>query len=100
MSISIGHLRFIDSMQLMASSLEKLAEDLYDSTDKFKNFTHMKRFFSDKMDLVCQKGHFPYEWFDSIDKFDYKGLPPIEACYSQLHLETKSKKEPAHALNV
>ena len=45
MSISIGYLRFIDSMQFMPCSLEKLVEHLYDKKDKFKNFKHMKKSF-------------------------------------------------------
>ena len=43
MSFSIGRsLKFIDSLQFMASSLEKLVENLYDGEDKFKNFANMK----------------------------------------------------------
>ena len=30
------------------------------------------------------KSWFPYEWFDSADKLDYKGLPPYWCWYSQL----------------
>ena len=38
MSITIGDIRFIDSLQFMASSLEKLVENLYDDNDKFIKF--------------------------------------------------------------
>ena len=30
------------------------------------------------------KSWLPYEWFDSADKLDYKGLPPYSCWYSQL----------------
>ena len=43
MSITIGSLRFIDSMQFMACSLENLVENLYDKKDKSKNFNHMEK---------------------------------------------------------
>ena len=46
MSITIGDLRFIDSCQFKASSLEKLVENLYDKEEKFKNFKYMKKIFS------------------------------------------------------
>ena len=43
MSFNIGSLRFIDSLQFMASSLEKLVENLYsEGDDKYKNFNNMK----------------------------------------------------------
>jgi hypothetical protein len=35
MSFSIGDIKFIDSFQFMASSLEKLVENLYDKEDKY-----------------------------------------------------------------
>ena len=30
------------------------------------------------------KSWLPYEWFDSADKLDYKGLPPYRCWFSQL----------------
>ena len=36
------------------------------------------------------KGIFPYEWFDSLEKLDYAGLPPKEAFHSLLTKETIS----------
>jgi hypothetical protein len=42
MSFNIGNLKFIDSLQFMASSLGTLVENLYDKEDKYKNFSHEK----------------------------------------------------------
>ena len=46
MSFNIGNLRFIDSFQSMASSLENSVGNLYvDDVDKFKNFDYMEILF-------------------------------------------------------
>ena len=62
MSINIGNVQFIDSPQSMKPSLEKLTENLYDKDDKYKNFKHMKRYYADNLELLCQKGYYPYEY--------------------------------------
>ena len=100
MSVTVGDLRFIDSMQFMASSLEKLVENLYDEKDTYKNFTHMKKYYNDNMDILCQKGYYPYEWFDDISKMKHKCLPPIEAFDSKLSQKQLKPEEYAHAINV
>ena len=98
MGINIGNVKFIDSMQFMKSSLEKLTENLYELSgqgplehgvrhnkeDTYKNFKHMKRYYADKLELLCQKGYYPYEWVDNISKLDYEGVQPIEAFNSRL----------------
>jgi len=84
MSFSIGDLKFIDSLQFMASSLEKLVENLYDPTDKFKHFKFMKKEFPEHYEMLSRKGVYPYEWIDDIDKMNYEGFPPIEAFRSSL----------------
>jgi hypothetical protein len=84
MSFSIGDLKFIDSLQFMASSLEKLVENLYDPTDKFKHFHSMKKEFPEHYEMLSRKGVYPYEWMDNIDKMNYEGFPPIEAFRSSL----------------
>ena len=65
MSFNIGNLKFIDSLQFMASSLEKLVENLYEKDDKYMNFSHMKKEYNNEIDMLCRKGFYPYEWMDS-----------------------------------
>ena len=101
MSFSIGRsLKFIDSLQFMASSLEKLVENLYDGEDKFKNFANMKKYYPDDLDLLCRKGYYPYEWMDSAEKLDHEGLPEMEHFYSALRKEGIDEEGYAHARNV
>jgi hypothetical protein len=100
MSVSIGNLKFIDSLQFMASSLEKLAENLYDKEDKYKNFHSLKSIYPEHYELLCQKGFYPYEWVDDISKLDHVGLPPIQSFYSNLRQEGISEENYKHAENV
>jgi hypothetical protein len=100
MSFGIGNLKFIDSLQFMASSLEKLVENLYDKKDKYTNFNHMKKYYNNELDLLCQKGFYPYEWVDSVEKLNHDGLPPINEFYSTLSQETLSDTNYEHAQNV
>ena len=100
MSFNIGNLKFIDSLQFMPSSLEKLVVNLYDEKDKYHNFNHMKKYYNDNIDLLCQKGFYPYEWFDDASKFNYDGLPSKEEFYSTLSQETLSESNYKHAQNV
>jgi hypothetical protein len=100
MSFGIGNLKFIDSLQFMASSLEKLVENLYDKNDKYNNFNHMKKYYNNELDLLCQKGFYPYEWVDNVDKLNHEGLPPVNESYSTLSQETLSDANYKHAQNV
>ena len=59
-SFSLGQLRFIDSFNFMASSLDKLVE----ACPK-ESFTLLRSKFSDEInctDLLLQKGIYPYEY--------------------------------------
>ena len=100
MSFSINDCRFIDSMQFMSSSLEKLVENLYDPEARYKHFKYLKEYFPDDLDLLCRKGFYPYEWVDNINKLDHEGLPPIESFYSQLKQEGLEEKDYEHVKNV
>ena len=101
MSIKIGELKFIDSIQFLNTSLEKLTENLYKNDgDKYKKFKNTKREFKDDLELVCRKGFYPYEWFDDVKKFEHKGLPKRKDFYSQLCQKHITEEDYQHALNV
>jgi len=101
MSFKFGPLKFIDSFQFMASSLESLVENLYNSgDDKYIDFPCMKQYFKEDMDILCRKGFYPYEFIDSDDKLNYHGLPPKESFYSKLSQSHISETDYEHAQNV
>lgn len=87
MSFEIGNLKFIDSLNFMPSSLEKLVVNLYDKNDKYKKFKHMQKEFTNDLDVLCQKGFYPYDWMDDNNKLSHNGLPTIDNFYSMLTKE-------------
>ena len=44
------------------------------------------------LELICQKGVYPYEWVDGEEQFKREGLPPREAFYSKLKLSDITEK--------
>ena len=96
MAFMLGnHLTFIDSFQFMSSSLEKLVSNLPKESLKYTS----KKFKGEKLDLMAQKGVYPYDYMDSFDKFDEK-LPTKEDFYSILNNQHISDDEYKHAQNV
>ena len=65
------HLVFIDSMQFMNSSVNKLAKNLSD-----------KGFGSNNLELLKQKGAYPYEYIDSFERFNEEKVPAKKYFYS------------------
>ena len=102
MTFSIGNLKFLDTAQFMPESLEKLAENLKtNSQDKYENFKNMKQHFNEEeIELICQKGVYPYEYIDNVEKFKDTELPPIKAFYSKLKLSGISRESYKQAQNV
>jgi len=75
MGFQIGQVRFIDLMQFLNSSLVSLISTVVkDGMDKF---IYTKRYFPDmgQFELVTRKGVFPYEWFDSAERFEETSFP-------------------------
>ena len=58
-------------MQFMNSSFEKLVKNL--SGNDFKYLT--KEFGSKNLELLKQKGAYPYEYMDSFGRFNEEKLP-------------------------
>ena len=78
MTFSVGQMQFIDSLQFMNSSLEKLAANL-----QTEDLIISGRNLSDeKLSLLRLKGVNPYEYVDKLQRFDEPSLPPKEAFYS------------------
>ena len=87
---------FKDSFKFMALSLEKLVKNL--SEDDFKNLE--KYFTPEEVKLLKQKGFFPYDYLDSIEKLKETTPPPQEAFYSKLTGKGINNYNYKHVLNV
>ena len=96
MAFMLGnHLTFIDSFQFMSSSLDKLVSNL----PKEALIYTSQKFKGKELDLMSQKGVYPYDFMDSFDKFNKK-LPPKEEFYSILNDEDITDDQYKHAQNV
>ena len=72
MSFTLNKNIFIDSMLFMNSSLDKLVKNLND-------FKYLSELFSrEQINLVKQKGIYPYEYMDSFKRFKEDCLPNID----------------------
>ena len=87
---------FKDSLKFMSSSLETLVENL--PKDGFKNL--LKYFSKEQAELLKQKGFYPYEYMDSIEKLKETKPPPQKAFYSKLSGKGITEKDYKHVLNV
>ena len=87
---------FKDSLKFLASSLEALVNNL--SKEDFKN---LHKYFTPKQaEILKQKGFYPYEYMDSIEKFNDPSPPPQKAFNSKLSGKGISNKNYAHVWNV
>ena len=90
------NLFFIDSMQFMNSSLDALVYNLSDNDFKYL----LQEFSGDLLELVKQKGVYPYEYMDSFNKYSENKLPDWCGFYSSLKDECISEKDYSQAVNV
>ena len=65
------NLVFIDSMQFMNSSLDKLVKNLSDEDFKYL----VEEFDSENLELLKQKDAYPYEYMDNFERFNEEKLP-------------------------
>ena len=97
MAFMLGsHLTFIDSFQFMSSSLDKLVnnipkDDLIYTSQVFKG---------KELDLMSKKGVYPYDYMDSLKKFNQTELPAKEHFYSMLNDQDITNDEYDHAKKV
>src|SRR6266576_663721 len=74
---------FIDTYKFQSASLEQLAKNL----PKEQKHQIRKYFNNDenKVDLICQKGVFPYSYLDTIEKLQDTQLLPISKFFNNLN---------------
>ena len=97
MAFMLGnHLTFIDSFQFMSSSLDKLVSNL----PKDDLIYTSKAFKGKRLDLMSQKGVYPYDFMDSFEKFNQMELPNKDQFYSILNDQHITDDEYDHANKV
>ena len=97
MAFMLGnHLTFIDSFQFMSSSLDKLVSNL----PKDDLIYTSKVFKGKRLDLMSQKGVYPYDFMDRFEKFNQTELPTQDQFYSILNDQHITDDEYDHANKV
>ena len=91
-----NHLTFINSFQFMSSSLDKLVSNL----QKDDLIYTSKAFKGKRLDLMSQKGVYPYDFMDSFEKFHQTELPTKDQFYSILNDQHITDDEYDHATKV
>ena len=97
MAFMLGnHLIFLDSFQFMSSSLDNLIKNLPDNAFKYTQ----QEFQDEQLNLMKQKGIYPYDYMDSFDRFNETQLPKKQDFYSILNNDHISDEQYKHAQNV
>ena len=97
MTFMLGnHLTFIHGFQFMSSSLDKLVSNL----PKDNLIYTSKAFKGKRLDLMSQKGVYPYDFMDSFEKFNQMELPNKDQFYSILNDQHITDGEYGHANKV
>ena len=96
MSFSFNNnLSFSDSFQFLSSSSDRLVKNLRNYDFKYLS----QEFDNNVLDLVKQKGFYPYEYMSDFEKFKEK-LPSKEKFYSSFTDKKICDKEYDHVLKV
>ena len=85
-------LRFLDSYRFLSKGLSDVAKSL-------KEFPILESEF-EETSLLKQKGFYPYEYIESIERLNETELPDISKFYSTLKQEGISEEEYKHVQNV
>jgi len=102
LTLTIGHLVFKDSLMFLGASLQSLGDNLLKAgIENFKNFRkHFPDMPEEKLRLILRKGVYPYEYMDSMEKFDEPQLPAKHLFYSRLNDADVSDEDYLHAQKV
>ena len=99
-------IRFLDTIAFMNSSIESLVSNLRKGCNTPRllrsAFPNSAKHFTDdeQLELMTQKGIYPYDFIDSYDKLNVKTLPSREAFYSKLYGNECSVEDYTQAVAV
>jgi len=94
LQFQIRNVLFTDSYNFLSTSLDKLVSTLKkDGRDQFVQTTK----YLGNSDLVFEKGHFPYTYFDSLARFEETTLPEKSKFYNDLTETPISDRDYEHA---
>ena len=96
-SFSLGNLHFIDSNAFLLASLDALVKATPKEALKITKRLCPK---AEKLDLLCKKGIYLYEYMDSWERFNETKLPAKERFFSNLSGEHISDGDYHHAQEV
>ena len=96
-SFSLGQLRFIDSVQFLLASLDRLVAA--NPPEAFR-ITAQHEPDRERRELLLCKGVYPYKYMDNWDHFAEPKLPPKEAFYSKLSDAHISDEDYTHVQKV
>ena len=108
-TFAFKNLCFKDSFSFLSASLDKLVkltkyEEGVKRKDWEKHFKHSRknRYVKtlEDLDLLTEKGVYPYDYFDDYNRFHERSLPPMEAFYSKLTEEHIDERDYQRAVNV
>ena len=107
-SFSWGQFRFVDSYAFLSSSLDRLVQNTPKTDLQITRQPYyypwarrpIRQLGEKKFDLVTRKGVYPYEYMDSMERFDETELPLKENFYSSLSDESISDQDYQHAKQV
>ena len=96
-SVTLGALRFVDTLQFLNTSLDTLVGNLRASGAEF---ALTKQCFEEHFELLLRKGVYPYDYMTGSEKFDETRLPAREHFFNRLSESPVSDEDYAHAQNV
>ena len=99
-SFSFDRIRFIDSIQFMASSLDSLVDNLYAKSTGSNKFIYTDKHFNSKYpnipdaaESMKRKGVYPYEYVENLDILKQDHILQKSDFYSSLNDSCISNKD-------
>ena len=94
-SLKIENFIFKDTYLFLNKSLDYLTKTIDD-----KDRISLKQEFGKNYQLLTKKGIYPYDYFDSIEKYNEKNIPDHKYFKNKLDNKNILTKEYKHAINV